>query len=233
MSEQTLDGKGLGRRRLLVAGIGTVGGVIVGPGTGLLGRERAAALPAEPGPLRPASRMTENGWPAVAETPAHVVEGCGAEVRLLAGDVATVLLHVARRYHYELWELEQPDLVGHIASATSGAPFESNHRSGTALAIRPTSFPLHVSGGYYPHELIVVRDILADCEGVVTWGGDQSPAKESHFQIAVAPGDPALARVAAKIRGWNAQSDVGAGATDPLAPGRRAAATALEAQQAA
>ncbi|WP_331741780.1 glycoside hydrolase domain-containing protein [Streptomyces sp. NBC_01006] len=98
-------------------------------------------------------------------------------------------------------------------------------------AIRALRYPLGARDGLFPHELVVVRDILADLEGVVQWGGDSTPAKESHFGIAVRPGDARLRRVASKIRGWDATPGVGAGATDALAPGRLKAAKALAADR--
>jgi hypothetical protein len=168
-----------------------------------------------------------------AAAPRHRVEGSNVAVGIVEGDVATILLHVARRYHYELDGLEQAELTGHTVDRTVAAAFESNYLSGTAISVRPVVYPLGVEGGFFPQEQVVIRDILADCEGVVRWGGDQAPAKESHFQIDVRPGAVALARVASKIRGWSSVGDVGAGATDPLAPGRRSAARSLEERQAA
>jgi hypothetical protein len=70
-------------------------------------------------------------------------------------------------------------------------------------------------------ERIVVADILADCEGVVPWGGDLKPVKRSHFHVGVKPGDPRLKRLAARIRGWNGTPGEGAGSIDAFAPARR------------
>ncbi|MEV6289130.1 hypothetical protein AB0M41_01565 [Streptomyces sp. NPDC051896] len=70
-------------------------------------------------------------------------------------------------------------------------------------------------------ERIVVADILADCEGVVAWGGDLKPVKQSHFHIDVKPGDARLKRLVARIRGWNDTPGKGAGSIDAFAPARR------------
>lgn len=76
------------------------------------------------------------------------------------------------------------------STASSAAqPHESNYSSETAIAIRPNTYPLGISGGLFPHELIVIRDILAEYDGVVRWGGDERVPKESHFQVDVPPGD--------------------------------------------
>ncbi|WP_327191018.1 hypothetical protein [Streptomyces xinghaiensis] len=70
-------------------------------------------------------------------------------------------------------------------------------------------------------ERIVVTDILTDCEGVVAWGGDLKPVKQSHFHIDVRPGDPRMDRLTARIRGWNGTPGEGAGTIDAFAPARR------------
>lgn len=146
---------------------------------------------------------------------------------------ATVLVHVARRFHYEIGDLTTGDICSYITNRVVVAPFESNYLSGTAIAIRPGYYPAGSAGNLFPTELVVVRDILAECEGVVRWGGDdRSCPKESHFQIDVPPNDPALKRVAAKIAGWNAKPGRGAGVLiDPLTTERRGAAATLGRRQ--
>ncbi|MGW5425907.1 hypothetical protein ACWET9_01605 [Streptomyces sp. NPDC004059] len=152
------------------------------------------------------------------------MEGTNVEVSLAKGDAATVLLHVARRFAYEIDMLRAGDLHGHTTDRTVGASFESNHLSGTALAIRPLHYPLGAdvkNTGMSQSERIVVADILADCEGVVAWGGALKPVKRSHFHIDVKPGDARLKRLAARIRGWNDTPGKGAGSIDAFAPARR------------
>ncbi|MER7900400.1 hypothetical protein ABTX62_30950 [Streptomyces sp. NPDC096046] len=142
---------------------------------------------------------------------------------LLKGDVATVLLHVARRFAYEIDMLRSGDVQGHTDRGPVGAGFESNHLSGTAIGIRPLFYPLGAQRGTGLSELekVVVADILADCQGVIGWGGHAKPVKESHFQIDVRPGDPRLARLASRIRGEDAGPGSGAGSIDPFLPNRR------------
>nr|WSY54907.1 hypothetical protein OG999_35420 [Streptomyces sp. NBC_00886] len=152
------------------------------------------------------------------------MEGTSVEVSLATGDAATVLLHVARRFAYEIDMLRAKDVLGHTTDRTVGAPFESNYLSGTAIAIRPLHYPLGAdvqNTGMSATERIVVADIVADCEGVVAWGGDLKPVKQSHFHINVKPGDPHLKRVAARIRGWNDTPGEGAGSIDAFASARR------------
>ncbi|MFI1098861.1 hypothetical protein [Streptomyces melanogenes] len=234
MSDVMTQALRVDRRRFLVAGAGVAGGaaLVAGGMSGTAVAAPAPAVPAVPAAKEWQGRTSANGWPIVGTAPSHRVEGAGGvSFASLDGDVATVLTHVVRRYHYEIHTLGVHDLTGHSAGRAVAAPYESNYLSGTAIAIRQLLYPVRARDGFFPHELVVVRDILADLEGVVKWGGDESPPKESHFQIDVRPGDSGLRRVAAKLRGWEERPGAGAGTIDALAPGRVRAAKALAARQ--
>jgi hypothetical protein len=151
------------------------------------------------------------------------VEGFVLAVSLLDGPVHTTLTHCLRRFLYEIDNsVTQTDLVGYRADRAIAAPFESNYLSGTAFTVRPNRYPLDVANGFLGREVLIIRDILADCEGTVRWGGDLDPVKESHFQIDVGPSDARLTAVAAKIDRWRQWPGQGAGAAvDVLDPNRR------------
>ncbi|MFE7759108.1 hypothetical protein [Streptomyces sp. NPDC057418] len=169
-----------------------------------------------------------NGWPVLEEAELFRIEGSGRSVRLADGDAAVILLHVARRFHYEIDQLRDGDVTGHSTTRNAIQDYESNYLSGTALAIRPLAYPVGVKGGLYPHELVVVRDILAELDGVVRWGGDLTTPKESHFELAYAPGHPKVKGVARTIRGWDAgPGSAGAGTVDAFDPKRRSKARAF------
>jgi len=110
----------------------------------------AAALAGAAAPI-PASA-------APARLRAFAVQGSDVTVTLLPGPAATILLYVARRFHYEIDTLRPADL-------TAGS-------SGTVLEIRPGWYPPGARNGFLPHQLTVLRDILAECDGLVRWGGD-------------------------------------------------------------
>ncbi|MBA8827295.1 hypothetical protein FHX42_004679 [Saccharopolyspora lacisalsi] len=218
MSE-SVPARSLSRRRLLAVGAGVAGGAALWT-SGLDSVAHAASRPAaesEPGTWT--GGRSANGWPVIDDrariraspTAGHVIEGSNASVTVLAGDAAVVLLHVARRFHYEVEELEDGDVVGHSTSRTIAAPYESNYLSGTAIAVRPGEYPAGVGEALFPGQLVTVRDILADCEGVVRWGGKEKTPKAGHFQIDVAPGSEHLREVADKIRQWNRSPGRGAG----------------------
>ncbi|GGQ85552.1 hypothetical protein [Couchioplanes azureus] len=146
-----------------------------------------------------------------------------------------MLLHVARRFHYDVDELAAGEVAGHLGAAADGTAAGAHFRSGTALALRPGSYPAGAGDNLYPQQVAMVRDILAECDGVVRWGGDDaSRPMEGAFFIAVPPGDARLERLAARIEGWADVPDRGAGvAVDPAAPDRLRAAAALRRVQAA
>nr|WSZ96935.1 twin-arginine translocation signal domain-containing protein [Streptomyces sp. NBC_00857] len=172
---------------------------------------------------------SKNGWPILDEATTFSIEGSGQKVSLIEGDAATILLHVARRFHYEVDSLRTGDVRGWTSDRKVTEAYESNYLSGSAIAIRPVWYPVGAKGNLYPNELVVIRDILAELDGVVAWGGDFARPKESHFEITPKPGHPRLKGVARKIRGWNiGPGDEGAGAIDAFDPMRRSASRAFE-----
>lgn len=216
-------GGGLSRRRFAGATGAVAGAVVLGPMGAVA--PASAAVPAPAGTWK--DRRSANGWPVLTEAKEYDIEGSGQSVRLADGDASVLLLHVARRFHYEIDQLRRGDVRGHSTSGTFQARYESNHLSGTAIAIRPEAYPVGVKGGLYPQELVIVRDILTELDGTVRWGGDFATPKESHFEIAVRSGHPKLKGVARKIRGWNDTPGEGAGSTDAFDVRRRAKARAF------
>ncbi|WP_319727192.1 hypothetical protein [Streptomyces sp. MB09-01] len=78
----------------------------------------------------------------------------------------------------------------------------------------------------------MIRDVVAELDGVVRWGGDARKPDEALFYLAVGPGDRRLTEVAAKLRSWNEQPDAGPGTgVDVLDAERRGAAKSLENKQ--
>ncbi|MFF0290223.1 hypothetical protein [Streptomyces sp. NPDC005262] len=156
------------------------------------------------------------------------VAGTGLKVSLRMGDTEAVLIHVIRRYHYEVDALglhgEPNPVEGWVAPSAvrdSRLP-ESNQASGTAVVIRPDSYPPGMRGGFTAGQQLIIRDIVADTEGVVRWGGEDRRPYEGLFYLTVRPGDARLARVAAKLRTWDETPGAGAGVVpDVTEPSRR------------
>lgn len=217
---------GLSRRRFIGAAssaAATATLIHVGAGTAVAATGKGAEPQAWKG------KKSRNGWPVLAQAPSHRIEGSSQKVRLAEGDASVILLHVARRFHYEIDSLRAGDVHGWTAHPDVTEPYESNYSSGSALAIRPLCYPSGSKGNFYPNELVVIRDILSELDGTVAWGGDFTAPKESHFELTLRPGHPRLKGVARKIQGWQTgPGNHGAGATDAFDPRRRKAARAFE-----
>ncbi|MGK5627565.1 hypothetical protein [Streptomyces sp. URMC 123] len=219
----------------------------------LTGRAHAAGQDPIPAEVREAVRRAQerqkrvltgtpshNGWEmervaddggSIFTRPVPGTPLAGVAVRM--GDVETVLVHVIRRFHYEVEELRRGDVVGWRSPGTvrKGLP-ESNQASGTAVQIRPGHYPSGARGGFTPLQLVVIRDILAELRGVVRWGGDDRKPDEALFSIDVKPGDARLATVAATLRAWSESPAHGAGTpVDITSPERREAAKSLRSRQ--
>lgn len=191
-------GRGLPRRTLLLTGL--AGAVAAG-----------ISLPTAAPASAAAGTTSANGWPLTTTGIATLpVPGTPASVALLEGDVSTVLVHVIRRFHYEVEEVARHELAGHRPAAGLTG-HTTNYASGTAVEIRPAAYPLAATGVLFPQQLAVVRDILQECGGVVAWGGRLRRPHAAHFQIAVRPGDPRLRGLALRIKGWTQAPGQGAG----------------------
>ncbi|MEV0118302.1 hypothetical protein AB0H77_34520 [Streptomyces sp. NPDC050844] len=214
--------RGFSRRRFM-----TVSAAVTGVATlDVAGTLRPAAAADRAGDW--SGGHSENGWPVLDTAQSFDIEGSDQKVPLAGADAAAALTHVARRFHYEIDSLRDGDVHGWTKDHAVTQAYESNHLSGSAIAVRPLCYPAGSRGNLYPNELVVVRDILAELDGVVAWGGDFKTPKESHFEIATTPGHPKLKGVARKIRRWNSgPGSEGAGATDAFNPERRSAARSL------
>lgn len=183
--------------------------------------------------------LSRNGWEMekVVDDRGSIytrpVPGTPVSVPMRIGDVEIVLVHVIRRFHYEIDALDRGDVVGwRPPDRVAKERAESNQASGTAVQIRPGHYPPGARGGFYPQEQLALRDVLAELGGVVRWGGDDPMPDESLFSIDVRPGDPRLAQVVDKLRLWEETPGAGAGtAVDVLSPTRRKAALELEQRQ--
>ncbi|MFF9717771.1 hypothetical protein ACF1DW_19650 [Streptomyces sp. NPDC014603] len=163
------------------------------------------------------------------------VPGTGMRIDVRIGAVERVLVHLVQRFHYEICALGPGDVTGWCAPGTvrKGLP-ESNRASGTAVTILPGHYPPGASGGFLPLETAVVRDVLAELEGTVRWGGDDPKPDESLFSLDVPPGDARLEKVAARLKDWRTTPGAGPGTTvDIRSSGRRAKAGQLRARQTA
>jgi hypothetical protein len=155
--------------------------------------------------LAAACQCSQNGWPASTDPAAigvraFTVPGSSVSLKVKAGDVSTVLLYVASRFHDEVEPLKQSTSAGYSYRTIGSSGVLSNHASGTAVDLNWGDHPQGRTGTFTAAQEAVIRDILLATGGVVRWGGDyRTTVDEMHFEINVPPGDPSLARVAATI----------------------------------
>lgn len=173
-----------------------------------------------------ATLTSQNGWPVLRDRPPAVpVPGTDVSLTVRPGDVAVVLVEVARRFDDEVEDIDTadhpPDRAPDIAG---GAPSElrddwgwayrsvrgqttgfSNHASATAIDLNATQHPRGVKGTFTSAQERAVRAILADLEDPVTgkpvvrWGEDYTTTVDGmHFEINADAA--AVRRVADRIR---------------------------------
>ncbi|MEV7093732.1 M15 family metallopeptidase [Amycolatopsis sp. NPDC051045] len=187
----------------------------------------AAARPPVVGPrtLAFTGSSSPNGWAVNVAADAggsvwtRPVSGAAKRIAVAVGDADAILVHVVRRFHYEVADLGDGDVVG-FRTAGGLEGHQLNHASGSAIDVLPEHYRPGVKDQFYPAQLAVVRDILAECCGVVAWGGDFATPDEGHFEIALPPQDRRVTELAAQIRRWNTTPGQGAGVLlDPAARG--------------
>ncbi|GAA1644345.1 hypothetical protein [Actinoplanes couchii] len=154
--------------------------------------------------------MIDIGPAAAAAPVTYRIEGSDATVALAAA-AAPVLLYAARRFHYEV----DPIRPGEVAPLFGG----------TGVLLRPGAYPAGATDVLFPAQVLVIRDILVGCGGLVRWGGDDRTPSAGLFRLDVRPGDPRLAA-------WHAAGGSTPGSSpDPLQPSRRTAARNLKNRQ--
>lgn len=183
---------------LVVAVVGVVR-LVAGPAAHADAEPVAPAAVCEPGTV-----SSLNCWPAITDgadprlEPSSWITG-----RVLAGDVHTVLDHVAARFDALVEPVDVDSSWGWAYREVRGDVSLSNHASGTSIDLNATEHPLGETGTFTPAQVEAIRGILAEVAPVVAWGGDfDGRVDEMHFEIA---GDAAtVAEVAARLRGTSA-----------------------------
>ncbi|MET7567036.1 hypothetical protein ABZT04_00810 [Streptomyces sp. NPDC005492] len=201
------------RRVLLRTATGLACAVVALPGLAT-----SATAADGPSPLaHPRTGATSaNGWPMEKGADiggavwTRAIPGTGARVAMRVGAVSAVLVHVISRYHYEIAALGPDDVQG-FQAPRGLTGFRTNYASGTAIAILPGAHPPGATGTLFPAQRAAIADIVADCAGVVRWGGTFNTPYEAHFQIDVPPSDARLTRLADRIGRRNLTLGQGSG----------------------
>jgi hypothetical protein len=188
----------------LVVLLGTLVVRLLGGGAAS-GTEQAAEHGAADTPACVAdATMSQNCWPAITDSDdARLVSSPWITGKLLAGDVSTVLDHVAERFDATVEPVDVDSSWGWAYRSVRGEDDDegglSNHASGTSIDLNATEHPLGSTGTFTDAQVEAIRAIVAEVSPVVAWGGDfDGRADEMHFEIV---GDEtAVAEVAARLR---------------------------------
>ncbi len=119
-----------------------------------------------------------------------------------SGAAATILLHVATRFHAIVEPLQSVQCGAYAWRANVNNPSSwSNHASGTAIDL---NWSLHPNGRKYTfteEQVRAIRAILDETQGVIRWGGDYTgTTDEMHFEINRTRVDPLVGQVANSLR---------------------------------
>lgn len=145
---------------------------------------------------------SQNGYTANDRTKVATYKTrSGAKLAIRKGDVATVLLYVANRFHKEVEKLNPKECYGYAERKIRGSSTTlSNHASGTAVDLNASKHWLGDRNTFTKTQQAAIRRILNACGGVVRWGGDYKSRKdEMHFEINA--GSAKVAALAAKLKG--------------------------------
>jgi len=182
---------------------GADGDTGVEPPAGVRAASAAAVTPTSP-----------NGFPVSASAAAirvvaATVPGTSVRLPVRSGEVTTLLIHVARRFHQAVEPLVVPGCWGWAYRQNVNSPGTwSNHASGTAIDLNAPRHPNGSANTFTRAQVAAIRVILDECRGVVRWGGDYARTKdEMHFEINVQPSDPRLVGAAINIRDPQGRND--------------------------
>jgi hypothetical protein len=146
---------------------------------------------------------SQNGWPvdvSGARQNRTPIAGVRFPNGFLAGDVYTVFEHLFGRLSREVERMVPGTCWGWFVKIIEGSTTISNHASGTAGDYNATRHPMGVRNTFSRAQQAKIRQILADLDGVIRWGGDYTGRPDDmHFEIN--KGAAAVRAVAAKIRG--------------------------------
>ncbi|GHS85481.1 hypothetical protein AGMMS50218_03130 [Actinomycetota bacterium] len=157
-----------------------------------------------------------NGFTLIDTADLATIAAGGLTTRVRVGAVATVLQHVACRFHAEVETLATFHGWRSVALNTQiGGHPRSNHPSGTAIDCNGGAHPRFAAATFTAAQVAAIRDLLADCAGVVRWGGDFGAAlvDEMHFEIVGSP--EATADLAARLTAVSTSEPAGVLPTTP------------------
>lgn len=127
---------------------------------------------------------SQNGWPINPTAMTTITPG-KALIRVRAGDVATVGEYFCQRFNDEVETLIPGQCGGYNPRKIGNTNVWSDHASATAWDL---NWLKHQQGdpaedSFTPHQILVIRHILNQCEGFIHWGADYPNPDPMHFSI--------------------------------------------------
>lgn len=151
------------------------------------------------------AETAQNGWPASANRDAiginkdFEVAGVKFPGGVKSGDVSTLLGYVAAQFHNRVEPLVGGWCWGWAYRDVRGGASLSNHAAGCAIDVNAPNHALGKKGTFSAVKEAEIKRIIAECNGVVRWGGSYSGrVDEMHFEVV---GTPAQAATAARDLG--------------------------------
>lgn len=133
---------------------------------------------------------SQNGWPVDKTGASQDRNPIYGNVKVpngvLAGDVATVLRWVAKRFHETVQPLVAGTCWGWFVKSIEGSTSISNHASGTAIDLNADQHPMGVaaSTNFTPAQIAACHAIVKAAGGVIRWGGDYTGRPDPmHWEI--------------------------------------------------
>jgi len=162
-----------------------------------------------------ATPRSQNGWPVLDESPPRVNVVPGVDLTIRPGDVAWLLVRVARWVHANVEPLNTPVVEGGKLLKTDdwgwakrnvrgSSTTYSNHASATAVDLNATQHPRGVKRTWTAAEVAKIDRHLAEYDGAVRWGEHYTSTVDGmHFEINT---DPAgVRRVRDKLQALDAE----------------------------
>ena len=146
--------------------------------------------PADLGVVAQDGPRSQNGWPVNPPLVTRDVPGTNVRLRVAEGPAGDVLIHVASQVSARVEDISMDSDAGerddwaYAHRNVRGSEAVSNHASGTAIDLNATRHVLGARDTFTPTQMQEIRNIMAEYDGVVRWGGDyRGRADEMHFEI--------------------------------------------------
>lgn len=144
--------------------------------------------------------VSQNGWSAgnlAVIDRGFNFKGATFPGGVRSGDVEKVLGYVVAQLDARVEKVHPGWCWGYFYRQVRGASSVSNHSSGTAVDYNAPAHPMgsNAHAGFSTQQVAEIHKILAECSGVVRWGGDYTSARKDpmHFEIVGSPAAVAAA----------------------------------------